>query len=211
MGRKRARLSQDLGSFSFYVDEPDDHDDVSYTHISYEGDSTGLRHATHRILLPPSPTRTQNRPEADEDHVIWCDEISTEGANDASDPLEILPDPGNFGDLDVAYIEHLALLELNEPKKRNRTAAVSSGGSYTQSLHYSQPHRMSHYLCGYPFGSNICSSSSDARAVGVLSLAAQAASLRPLCTAALTATTKVSTARHAWLLLIAGHHSTELR
>ncbi|KAG5223262.1 CxC2 domain-containing protein [Salix suchowensis] len=118
MVRKRPRLSQTLGSFSFFVDEPENCDDISYTHISYEGDSTGLRHATHRIHLPPSPTHTRNRPEAD-DNVIWHDELTT----DSSDPSEILPDPGNFGDLDVAYIEDLAQLELSDPKRRNRTAA----------------------------------------------------------------------------------------
>lgn len=56
---------------------------------------------------------------------------------------------------------------------------------------------MSRCLLGYPFGSNTCSSSLDARAVGELSLAVQAASLVPLSTAALTAMTKVFTAGRA--------------
>ncbi|KAF4583697.1 hypothetical protein EYR40_002188 [Pleurotus pulmonarius] len=126
MARKRTRLTQTPSTFSYYVDDidADAAADVSYRHVSYESDNRRLRRVSKTIQLPPSPPRKHPRLEEEYvDSMIWHDELNPEREN--AGPFEVLPDPGNFGDLDVAYIEDLAQLDLDEPKKRNRTAAVS--------------------------------------------------------------------------------------
>ncbi|KAF4600287.1 hypothetical protein EYR38_004911 [Pleurotus pulmonarius] len=113
---KRRRLAS---SFIYYEDSAEP--DIAYDHVLYESEGNTLRRSTHSIRLPPA----SSQPAPPE--VVWNDECtSTEQSAFISDFLDPLPDPGNFGDLDIAYIQELAELDLDVVKKRNRTAAVSS-------------------------------------------------------------------------------------
>ncbi|KAF9490476.1 hypothetical protein BDN71DRAFT_1523131 [Pleurotus eryngii] len=115
---KRRRLAS---SFIYYEDSAEP--DIAYDHVLYESEGNTLRRSTHSIHLPPA----SSQPAPPE--VVWNDECtSTEQSAFISDFLDPLPDPGNFGDLDIAYIQELAELDLDMVKKRNRTAAKSGRG-----------------------------------------------------------------------------------
>ncbi|KAF4586548.1 hypothetical protein AB1N83_014436 [Pleurotus pulmonarius] len=117
MSRAKRRRVDTPAPFTFYVPE-DEEPNVSYRHVVYESGRSGLRRSTHAVQLPSCPSQS-----AAQDMYTWNDECTTDEQNSpSSDPL---PDPGNFGDLDIAYIQELAELELDGRKKRNRTAAVS--------------------------------------------------------------------------------------
>ncbi len=125
MGRKRPRLTNTPSTFSYYVDDADEDADeeVSYQHTTYRISASGLRRTTNTIQLPCLPSENHPRLEAVDDSVVWNDVFNPQSEDTGLS--EAIPDPGNFGDLDLAYIEDLAQLELDEPKKQNCTAAVS--------------------------------------------------------------------------------------
>ncbi|KAF4583888.1 hypothetical protein EYR40_002385 [Pleurotus pulmonarius] len=113
---KRQRVAS---SFAFYVEDAPEQD-ISYNHVVYESEGNSVRRSTHSVQLPPTPSL----PAAAE--VNWNDDYaSDEQSAFVSDSLNPLPDPGNFGDVDIAYIQEIAELDLDLVKKRNRTAAVS--------------------------------------------------------------------------------------
>lgn len=120
MAGSKLRRVDTASSFIYYVDTSTSN--VAHRHVAYERDGTLLRRSTHSVLLPP-PTGQPTAPEDD-----WNDEPNMEALPFVSDSQNSLPDPGNFGDLDIAYIQEISELDLDMVKKRNRTAAVRPGG-----------------------------------------------------------------------------------
>ncbi|KAF7420951.1 hypothetical protein PC9H_011470 [Pleurotus ostreatus] len=115
---KRRRITL---AFSLFVEDAPPAD-IAYRHVSYQSHGSSLRRSTGSVLLPPLLDSQSPAWEP-----AWNNEYTTSEQNSLSPPdsSSTLPDPSNFGDLDIAYINELSELDIELVKKRNRTAAVS--------------------------------------------------------------------------------------
>ncbi|KAF7440872.1 hypothetical protein PC9H_001220 [Pleurotus ostreatus] len=115
----KAKRRHITSAFSLFVkDAPPA--DIAYRHVSYQSHGSSLRRSTGSVLLPPLLDSQSPAWEP-----TWNDEYTTSEQNSLFPPdsSSTLPDPGNFGDLDIAYINELSELDIELVKKRNRTAA----------------------------------------------------------------------------------------